>query len=105
MLAVSALVVVGFAMFAGSRITACGCGDVVPFEGLDGLDDLQGALKGLVTGLSSMTESCESGVRSAVCTTACWMAGKDFQQALWWACFKAQFGVKGEHDAPTATSK
>jgi hypothetical protein len=57
---------------------------------LKGEQSLAGAMGDLQRWGKGMQESCESGLTSGICSTACWMAGKETQRMFWWKCFKAQ---------------
>ena len=101
-----ALGLFAWAALAWSRRAACGCGEEHTLEKtlegalsglgrvLSGEESFQGSLDSLGHNMKRAVDNCESRATSAVCHTACWMAGFEVQRAIWWACFK--HGRSGE---------
>ena len=92
------VVLLSWSIFARTQQANCGCGDPESFAkrfqatvedaAKDPMSAFSAAFESFGKGLERASETCHSPVSSAVCHTACWMAGNQVQKKLWWACVK-----------------
>jgi len=112
-----ALILAVWAACAWSVRSSCGCGNEHTLQGALGelssslgrvlggaqtADDLVGSM---TQGLTRLGESCDSRLTSAICHTSCWIAGRELQRKLWWACFKGSLGRGAPSESSASASE